>query len=77
MACGCDWYEEAEAQDGIERGLHAKTENDWDNVPAVAHELRGGVVPALRPGENAEIERGNEGGAEQEGRQGNEESFHR
>lgn len=53
---GCDRNEETETQNRIERSLHTKAQDDWNNIPTVTDELRGGIVPTLQPGEDAEIE---------------------
>src|SRR3990172_4737966 len=76
MACGCSRDEQAEAQDGIKRGLDPKADPDWYDIPAVEQELAGGIIPALRPGEDAEIDSRNKRGAEQESGEWNEIKFH-
>jgi len=73
---GCGRNEEAETQNGIKRGLDAKADVDGQNVPTVEQELPGGVIPALRPGDDAEIDSRHKRGAKQKSGKGDEITFH-
>lgn len=71
VTCTCAWNEQTETQDGIQRGLDPKASPDGHNIPAVTQKLLKGVLPALCPGEDGEIETCHEGEAKKECSEGN------